>query len=98
LESARACKRSCIEGAARDDGARELEHELLGGEVVTAHERISVCLPVRERRRRERMQPGDNRSAKRVLRALGDRPGVLAGKDTALREAQLARDAEHRRL
>ena len=66
--------------------------------VVAAHERVAVRPPVCERRRGERVQPGRDRTAEQLLRPLRQRPRLVGRVDAAAGEAELARDAQHRRL
>ena len=75
-----------------------LERGCLSLGVVTADERISLRLALRQRRRGERVQPGEDRPGNDLLDPLGQREWVRAGKREALDDAELARDAQERGL
>src|SRR3954447_6641952 len=76
---------------------RELHCPRLGIRVLTADERVAR-ISLDHVRRRERLKARRNRSAKEARDLLGQRALVPAGKNTVVREAEIARDAENRRL
>ena len=98
LERPGARERPGIERTAGDDLGRELERELLRDRVVAANECVALGLPVRERRGGERVEPGGDRGVEQLLRALGERARVVGREHALLREPELARDAQHRRV
>ena len=70
LERACARERAGVDRPARDELVRELQREPLGVGVVAADERVLVRRRVRERRRSERVQAGDDRRVELVLSPL----------------------------
>ena len=89
LEDASARERACVERAAGDCFARELERERLRVGVVAADEGVFVRTAFRELRGGERLETGDDRAGEKLLRPF--REGEVLGR------AEIARDAQYRR-
>ena len=79
LERAGARERAAVDGAARDEPARELERELLRDLVVAADERVLVGRRLGEVRGRERVQAGGDGRVELGLDPLRDRGRLVVG-------------------